>query len=261
MNGIKISFSFLKIYYNTGMPEGPSIVLLKEEVWQFNGKKIIAVSGNSKIEQGRLLNKKVIAFKSWGKHFLICFSEFTVRVHFLMFGSYRVNDSKDQPVRLNLTFRNGELNLYACSVKILEGNADDLYDWSNDVMNDAWNPKNARTKLKGVPAMLICDALLEQEIFSGVGNIIKNEVLYRVRVHPLSVVGKIPALKIKRIIEEARIYSFQFLEWKRNYELKKHWLAHTKKWCLRCDLPIVRKHTGVKNRRSFFCVNCQKLYA
>ncbi|MBK7255995.1 MAG: hypothetical protein WBQ38_16560 [Ignavibacteria bacterium] len=48
------------------MPEGPSIILLKEEVLQFTGKKIIAVSGNSKIDQSRLLNQKIIAFKSWG---------------------------------------------------------------------------------------------------------------------------------------------------------------------------------------------------
>jgi endonuclease-8 len=40
------------------MPEGPSIVILKEQVEQFTGQKIIAVSGNSKIEQSRLLNKK-----------------------------------------------------------------------------------------------------------------------------------------------------------------------------------------------------------
>jgi endonuclease-8 len=243
------------------MPEGPSIVLLKEEVKQFSGKKIIAVSGNSKIDQSRLLNKKVLAFKSWGKHFLICFKEFTVRVHFLMWGSYRINERKPAPVRLNLTFKNGEINFYSSSIKILEGEADALYDWTSDVMNDLWDPKKAKAKLKTVPAKLACDALLEQDIFSGVGNIIKNEVLYRVGVHPESLVGKIPAPKIKKLIEEARIYSFQFLEWKRKYELKKHWLAHTKKWCNRCDLPIIRKHTGVKNRRSFFCINCQKLYA
>jgi formamidopyrimidine-DNA glycosylase len=69
------------------MPESPSIVLLKGEVLQFTGKKIIAVSGNSKIDQARLLNQKIIAFKSWGKHFLICFKEFTLRIHYLMFGS------------------------------------------------------------------------------------------------------------------------------------------------------------------------------
>ena len=74
------------------MPEGPSIILIKEAVAKFAGKKIIAVSGNSKIDQALLLNKIVIEFKSWGKHFLICFKGFTLKVHFLMFGSYTVNE-------------------------------------------------------------------------------------------------------------------------------------------------------------------------
>ena len=242
------------------MPEGPSIILLKEAVQQFNGKKIISVSGNSKIEQGRLVDQKVLAFKSWGKHFLICFNGFFVRVHFLMFGTYRINEKKDQPTRLHIGFKKGEINLYSCSIKILDGDVNDYYDFSADVMNDDWDPKRAKEKLKDVPDKLICDALLEQDIFSGVGNIIKNEVLYRVRVHPESILKKIPLLKIKKLVEEARNYSFEFLEWKRNYELKKHWLAHTKKLCLRCNLPIIKKYTGVKKRRSFYCTKCQRLY-
>jgi endonuclease-8 len=32
------------------MPEGPSIVILKEEVQVFKGKKILSISGNSKID-------------------------------------------------------------------------------------------------------------------------------------------------------------------------------------------------------------------
>ncbi|MEP7263742.1 MAG: DNA-formamidopyrimidine glycosylase family protein [Bacteroidota bacterium] len=242
------------------MPEGPSIVLLKEEVLQFEGKKIIAVSGNTKIEKERMLNKKILSIKSWGKHFLICFKDFSLRVHFLMFGSYRVNEKKEQEERLSLEFKNGELNLYSCSVKYLEGDINAHYDWETDVMNEEWNPEKARKKLKEYPQRLICDSLLEQDVFAGVGNIIKNEVLYRVRVHPESLTGKIPSVKIKKIIAEARTYSFDFLEWKRNYELKKHWLAHTKKLCLRCNQPIIKKYTGVKNRRSFFCTNCQLLY-
>jgi endonuclease VIII len=242
------------------MPEGPSIVLLREAVQQFTSKKIITVSGNTKIEQSRLLNKKVIAFKSWGKHFLICFKDFSLRIHFLMFGSYRINEKKDKPARLSLTFSNGEINFYSCSIKYLEGDVNTFYDFSSDVMNDAWSAKNAKTKLKADPDKLICDSLLEQDIFSGVGNIIKNEILYRIRVHPESIVGKIPSTKINKLIAETRIYCFQFLDWKRNYELKKHWLAHTKKICLRCNLPIIKKITGKKNRRSFFCLKCQLLY-
>ena len=77
------------------MPEGPSIVLLKELVDGFTGKAVIEVSGNSKIDQSRLLNKKITAFKSWGKHFIICFKGFSLWVHFLLFGSYRINQKKD----------------------------------------------------------------------------------------------------------------------------------------------------------------------
>ena len=242
------------------MPEGPSIVILKEEVPQFVGQKVISVSGNSKAGIDRLQNQTVIAFKTWGKNFLICFEDFTVKIHLLMFGTYRINERKETPPRLSLTFSNGELNFYTCSVKFLEGNLNQYYDWTEDVMNENWDPKSAKKKLEKIPDKMICDALLEQDIFSGVGNIIKNEVLYRVYIHPESLVGKIPARKINEIIKEAVVYSFQFLEWKKKYELKKHWLAHTKKICLRCDLAFTRKQTGVKKRRSFFCTNCQKLY-
>ncbi|MGK4568446.1 endonuclease [Flavobacterium sp. 3HN19-14] len=184
-----------------------------------------------------------------------------MRIHFLLFGAYLINEKKNAKIRLNLTFPNGKINFYTCSVKILEGDINSHYDWTADVMNDGWNPKKAKEKLAEIPGKLICDALLEQDIFSGVGNIIKNEVLYRTFVHPNTVTGKIPDKKLSEIIAEARQYSFDFLRWKQNDELKKHWLAHTKKTCKRCDLPIKKKYTGVKKRRSFFCDNCQELYS
>lgn len=243
------------------MPEGPTLVILKEETSGFEGREVTAVTGNAKIDLDRLLHKKVRSFQTWGKHFLIVFDGFYVRVHFLLFGSYRVNERKDNAlIRLGLTFSNGELNFYASSVKLFEGDVDEQYDWSTDVMNDAWDAKKAKAKLKASPNKMVCDALLEQDIFSGVGNIIKNEVLYRIKVHPESLTGKIPPRKIDELIAEARIYSFQFLDWKKKYELKKHWLAHTKTICGRCNLAFVKKQTGVKKRRSFFCGNCQELY-
>ncbi|MBK9733266.1 MAG: endonuclease [Chitinophagaceae bacterium] len=243
------------------MPEGPSIVILKEAVQSFTGKKVIAATGNSRIEQSRLIDQKIIAFKSWGKHFLICFKTFSVRIHLLMFGSYQLNEKKPgKPVRLNLTFKKGEINFYSCAIKYLEGDVNTHYDWSSDVMNPNWDPKKAKGKLKNQAELLVCDALLEQDIFAGVGNIIKNEVLYRVRVHPESIVNKLPAYKLKKLLDEVSIYSFQFLEWKKKYELKKHWLVYAKKKCVRCNYPIIKKYTGLKKRRSFICTNCQVLY-
>ena len=43
----------------------------------------------------------------------------------------------------------------------------------------------------------------------------------------------------------------------KNYELKKHWLAHTKKICPRCNLPFIKKYAGETKRRTFYCEYCQ----
>lgn len=243
------------------MPEGPSIRILRDETRFLVGKTVNAVEGNAKLELTRLVGAKVLAIHSWGKQFIIQLPGFAVRVHLLMFGSYRINERKETPPRLSLNFGDaGELNFYACSVKFLEGDAGELYDWTADVMSETWDAAAARKKLRAQKEMLACDALLNQDIFAGVGNIIKNEVLYRIKVHPLSVIGALPAAKLRELVEQARVYSFEFLEWKKAYVLRKHWLVHNRKDCPRCAIPLKKAHLGKIHRRSFFCEQCQKLY-
>ncbi|MDF2817407.1 MAG: endonuclease [Stenotrophomonas rhizophila] len=242
------------------MPEGPSIVILREAAAKFRGKTVRRALGNSSLDLTRMEGRRVIALRSWGKHFLIEFSGFSLRVHMLMFGSYRIDERKPSPPRVSLQFDNGELNIYASSLKYIEGKLDETYDWRTDVMNDAWDPRLARRRLKQQPDTLICDALLDQELFAGVGNIIKNEVLFRQRVHPESTVGALPPRVLGRVIADARAYSFLFLEWKRAFELKKHWQIHTKRTCPTCGGPVSKTYPGKSRRRTFFCPNCQIRY-
>jgi endonuclease-8 len=242
------------------MPEGPSIVILKEAVKQFKGKKILEVTGNTKMNLPVLKNQVVVDFKSWGKHFLICFKTCTIRIHFMLFGSYRINERKDTIPRLGLRFRNGELNFYTCSVQLIEEDLDEVYDWSADVMNKKWDPSKAKKKMLADPGMLVCDALMNQQIFSGVGNIIKNEVLFRIKVHPESKVGSLTTTRMKALLKEAVDYSFDFLEWKKAFVLKQHWLVYNQKTCPRDHIPFVKKYMGRTNRKTFFCPGCQKRY-
>lgn len=242
------------------MPEGPSMVILKEEVHAFKGKKILAASGNSKINIPDLVNKPIVDFKTWGKHFLICLPRLTLRVHFLLFGKYSINETRQGKPRLSLTFTNGALYFYSCSIKEIHESLDEVYDWSVDVMNAHWDAGAARKKLKKHPDMLICEALLDQSIFAGAGNIFKNEVLFRTRVHPKSIVGSIPPRKLTEIVKQMHLYAFDFLNWKKTFVLKKHWEAHAKKICPRCNIPFHKEYLGKTKRRSFFCENCQVLY-
>jgi endonuclease VIII len=243
------------------MPEGPSIVILKEAVQPFKGKKVIEASGNSKqIDFSMLAGQTIEDFKSWGKHFLICFRAFSIRMHMMMFGSYRINEHTGRPPRLHLQFEDGEINFYSCSLKVLNEPLDTIYDWTADVLNPNWDGEKAIAKIRAQRGLLVCDALMDQQLFAGVGNIIKNEVLFRTHIHPLSIAGKLPNDKLKEMVDEAVNYSFDFLAWKKEYTLKKHWLAYNKKVCPRDHIPFQKANTGKSRRRSFFCPACQKLY-
>ena len=198
------------------MAEGPSIVLLKERAAVFTGRVIECVEGNTPIEKERLLGQRVVGLRSCGKHFLMELGAFSLRVHLLMLGSYCINERKDKPIRLGLGFNQGdELNFYSCSVKFVEEPLDEVYDWRIDVMAEQWDAALACKKLRALPGALVCDALLDQSIFAGVGNVIKNEILFRLRLHPLSTVCALPPDKLRELVTQARQYTFEFHEWKK----------------------------------------------
>ncbi len=254
------------------MAEGPSIVILKERASVFMGREIVRVEGNTPIAKERLLRQSIVGLRSFGKHFLVELPTFSLRVHLLMLGSYCINERKDKPIRLGLGFDDSEeINFYSCSVKFVEEPLDEVYDWRIDVMSDRWDAARARKTLRAMPEALVCDALLDQAVFAGVGNVIKNEILFRIRLHPLSRVGALPAVKLRQLVMEARQFTFQFLSWKRadvegskpvwqGDTLSSHWLVHNKKRCPRCDLPLVKAHLGELDRRSFYCEHCQRRY-
>ncbi len=245
------------------MPEGPSLVILKEQSARFVGQDIVRAGGNVRaVDPKRLVGQRIVGLHTWGKHFLIELPELVLRIHFLLFGTYRIDERRDKEPRLSIeTQDGGEMHFYACAIREIDRATFEAYDFSADVMSDSWDPKQARKKLRAQPALLACDALLDQDIFSGVGNIIKNEVLFRIRVHPLSTMGALPAPKLRALVDEARQYSFDFLGWKKAFVLKQHWLAHARKICPRCDIPFKKANLGNTRRRAFYCERCQKLYS
>ena len=242
------------------MPEGPSIAILRDEASIFVNQLVLRAYGNAKIPMQRLESRRVADLRSFGKQILLLFDGFYVRVHLLMFGSYRINEQRSIVPRLGLVFPNGTLNFYNGSVKLLEGNPDDIYDWRVDIMSDAWDEKLVRKKFRALADTLVCDALLDQDVFAGVGNIIKNEVLYLCKVHPLSRVDALSARKANQIVAQARAYSFRFLDWKKAHVLRKHWLVHNQSRCPVHEIPLSRGYLGKRKRRSFYCELCQRRY-
>ncbi|KAM4787158.1 endonuclease 8-like 2 isoform 2-T4 [Cyanocitta cristata] len=117
-----------------------------------------------------------------------------LRIHFGMFGSVRVNefsranrankrgDWKDPVPRLVLHFESGGfLVFYNCRMLWCSS---PRADPASDILSVEFHRGRALRALCAPDP--ICYTLLDQRHFSGLGNIIKNEILYLARIHPLT---------------------------------------------------------------------------
>ena len=241
--------------------EGPSLVILAEEAKKFVGNSVTQSTGSTKlVDVSSLRGRTLTRIRTWGKHFLFCFGKDVIKIHFLMFGSYRIDEDKPGvPPRLCLKFANGRISFYSCSIRLLEKPVSQTYDWRVDLMSRAWDGGHVLRMLTREGDTELGDLLLDQNIFAGAGNIIKNELLFRLGLHPERHLDSLSPAARRSLVGETRRYSKQFYRWKKKFVLRKHWQIYGKKLCPNCGTKILLKKTGEQNRRSFLCPICQPL--
>jgi endonuclease-8 len=249
--------------------EGPSIHLAAEQLRPFVGRRVRGVDGNSRIGIERFRGKVVREIFAWGKHLVFQFDTFALRVHFMLWGTFAATVKgksitgdyrRSGAPRLTLTFANGEITIWSASLKFIEdARARETYAFTTDVLSDSWSPRAALKKVRAHPEEEIADVLLDQSIFAGVGNIIKNEVLFRTRTNPMTRVRDLSPARLSAIVADARAFSFRFLELRRRFALRKNLEVYGRGVCPSCGGRISRHVHGRRNRRSFFCAACQLL--
>jgi len=239
--------------------EGPSIHLLSEELQSFVHQKILALSGNAQFDKEHLVNQEIKDIYAFGKQLIIQLTTDALVTHFLMYGSYRINQERvGFAPRIALVTPHNTLFLYNCSTKTVPtDNLKQFLSLEFDILSPLWDIKKIVQAMRKHPNSTIDDVLLDQAIFAGVGNIIKNDVLFLCRVAPTTLVRTLSVKKLKEIAATARAFSQKFLEWRRQCMLKKNLFIYRKKLCPQCNSPIIRKKTGIKNRWSYICPVCQ----
>jgi endonuclease-8 len=241
--------------------EGPSLRAIAEELLFLEKTNVAKVSGNTKAGKEQLKGKEIKRIYTVGKRLVIEFDSLAVVIHFLMFGSYRLNERREGMVpRLSLSLNGNELNFYNCSLKIIAARDLAALDQTSDILNPDFDRKRARQEVRRHLGM-IADLLLDQSVFAGVGNIIKNEALYAAGIHPACTSKSIPVEKTDILIEETIRFSNAFCQVKRARGLLKPILrVYRKGTCDQCRSPIQAKKIGNRRRMTFFCPNCQILY-
>jgi endonuclease-8 len=108
----------------------------------------------------------------------------------------------------------------------------------------------------------VADALLDQRVFAGVGNVFKSEVCFACRVHPRSHVGALDDDTVRRLVETAARQLRANLKGSarttvggRPGELAVY--GRARRPCRRCGTPIVTARTGRPSRSTYWCPTCQ----
>jgi len=175
-----------------------------------------------------------------------------------MFGSYRIDDPRENRTpKLQLDYGNHQIYFYSCAIKSQPADFLKSYDWSVDLMSPKWDAKKARQMVRAQPQAEVCDLLMDQKIFSGLGNIMKNEVLFNLKMHPQTQVQDLSPARVRALVREAESYAWKFYEWKKANVLKRNWQIMRKKKCPECGGKVTKKPTGKLQRLSHFCARCQ----
>jgi endonuclease VIII len=128
-----------------------------------------------------------------------------------------------------------------------------------DLLADTWDLKHVLKLMAEKRKDFLCDLFLDQTVFAGSGNIVKNEVLFNIRRHPLVRLGQINSSDWPDLALAVREYCWNFYEWKKKFELRKHWQVYRKSTCPLCGKKLTRKNLGKFSRRTFFCSKHQSL--
>lgn len=160
--------------------EGPSVHALADDLAFLEGQRIESTVGNARQPIDQLEGCRIERVRAVKKRLVIETDGPAAVIHFLMYGTYRINERRDTEPRLSLRCEEDEFNVYSCSAKIVEDLSD--LDPTGDVLSDRFDAERARQAL--AEDRMVADILLDQDVFGGVGNIVKNEALLEAGVDP-----------------------------------------------------------------------------
>ena len=178
------------------MPEGNTIHrLARIHNRDFSGKRVAVTSPQGRFakEAAKLDGHRFLRAEAYGKHLFHHWSgQLVVHVHLGMAGwFYRHRGRLPEPrptVRMRLATRGVVTDLIGpptCELIPEFARREVIGRLGADPLRADFEPDRARAVLEKRPKRAIGDALLDQRVLAGVGNIYRAEALYLAGIHPL----------------------------------------------------------------------------
>lgn len=267
------------------MPEGDTIYRTAQVLGSaLQDAKVLAFSARAPqmraLGPGRLVGETITQVQSRGKHLLIWFapSNLALHTHMRMTGSwhlYRTGERWRKPnhlARVVIEVQGWTAVCFSAPVVALLSRSEveqlpALASLGPDALDMDTDLAEARQRLDERGDWTIGEALLDQRVLAGVGNVYKSEVLFIHRVDPWTRVEHVPAETKDALLATAE----ELL--KRNVAPGSvaritttgpqsstgatYVYGRARRPCARCATPIARARQGEQGRSTYWCTRCQ----
>lgn len=148
---------------------------------------------------------------------------------------------------------------------------DQLRRLGPDLLDPQFDRADAHARLRARDSDAVADALLNQQVLSGLGNVLKSEVLFVSRIDPFARVEQLTGAQLDRLIETSlRLIGMNVMEsamWRRGFGRQttgsldpsaRLWVyGRGGKPCRKCGTRIASRKTGLDARVTYWCPKCQ----
>jgi endonuclease-8 len=213
----------------------------------------------------RLDGRRFDGAEARGKHLLLRFDDLVLHSHLGMSGGWHVHPRGARWRRSRsaawavLTGERAEAVQFGGPTLRVLSAAKALRDpqlarLGPDVLDPEFDPDLVLAAMLADPGRGVGDALLDQTLVAGIGNIFKSEACFAARVDPWRTVGDLSDDELRAVLLAARE---QMLDAVDKGGRNRCSVYRQRGPCPACGKPISSRGQGDANRTTYWCPNCQ----
>ncbi|HWN72895.1 MAG TPA: DNA-formamidopyrimidine glycosylase family protein [Solirubrobacterales bacterium] len=213
----------------------------------------------------RLDGRRLEGVEARGKHFLLGFGELSLHSHLGMNGGWHI-------YREGARWRRPRTSAWA----VLSGGGWDAVQFGGptlqvmpterlrrdprlvrlgpDILGEEFDIDAVVAAMRADPTRGLGDALLDQHLVAGIGNIFKSEACFRARIDPWRPIGNLSEEELRSVLDAARELMLEAVKSGRH----PHKVYRRRQGaCPRCRGRISSRGQGDDNRTTYWCPRCQ----
>ena len=242
------------------MPEGDSLYRAARRLQVLVGETVDAESPNPRAQATgvaeHLDGRRLERVEAIGKNLLLSFEGgLVLRSHLRMSGRWTVRD-RDSSTRGRpwLILRGAAREAVLWGGPVLELNKRAIRRLGPDILARPPDLDRMVANLRRDAGREVGDALLDQRLVAGIGNMWKAEALWQAHVSPWWRVGEVTDEELRSVLEDAARMM------RRSVDLGREERAiyrHAGRPCSRCRTIVESRGQGDANRTAYWCPRCQ----